>query len=518
MRLMDKVKQSIRSWLNVRAADPAYFDIVETLDYEGNAIKNRIWYRGDSNELQQLYQQMNTGVDRYKFWACTSSPGMEIRKIHTGLPGLIVDMLTAVTLADVSGFDIPDGQDREIWDNIERENKFIKSLERAVKETLYIGDGAFKISFDSDISEYPILEFYPGDRIDIVDRRGRIREIVFKTVFDYDNGRYVLHEHYGYGYIRNELRRGDETVPLDSIPQTADIRDVTFGGYRDDEEGQPKKNGAYMLAVPIQFYESGRWPGRGQSIFDKKVDNFDGLDEAWSQWMDALRAGRTREYIPECFLPRNPKTGEVMKPNSFDNRFIQTETDMSEGASNKITLEQPAIPHESYAATYINALDQCLQGIISPSTLGIDVKKLDNAEAQREKEKATLYTRNALVAALEADLPEVVRTAVRTYRELRGKGAEGHEIKVSIDFGEYANPSFESQVETVAKAKTGGIMSIEAAVDELYGSSKDEAWKKAEVTRLKEEQGIARVEEPQVQTSAGGFNLEVINDEGESSK
>ena len=97
MRLMDKVKQSIRSWLNVRAADPAYFDIVETLDYEGNAIKNRIWYRGDSNELQQLYQQMSTGVDRYKFWACTSSPGMEIRKIHTGLPGLIVDMLTAVT-------------------------------------------------------------------------------------------------------------------------------------------------------------------------------------------------------------------------------------------------------------------------------------------------------------------------------------------------------------------------------------------------------------------------------------
>ena len=516
MRLMDKVKQSIRSWLNVRAADPAYFDIVETLDYEGNAIKNRIWYRGDSNELQQLYQQMSTGVDRYKFWACTSSPGMEIRKIHTGLPGLIVDMLTAVTLADIGEFEIEDGTDREIWANIERENKFMKSLERAVKETLCIGDGAFKISFDSDISDYPILEFYPGDRIDIESKRGRIQEIIFKTCYDYENNRYVLYEHYGYGYIRNELRRGDEVMPLDSLPQTTGLMDVTFSGYKEDEEGKPKQRGEYMLAVPLQFYESGRWPERGQSIFDKKVDNFDSLDEAWSQWMDALRAGRTREYIPECFLPRNPKTGEVMKPNAFDNRYIKTDTDMSEGANNKITLEQPAIPHDSYLATYINALDQCLQGIISPSTLGIDVKKLDNAEAQREKEKATLYTRNAIVAALETDLPEVVRSAVRTYRELNGKTSEGCEIKVSIDFGEYANPSFESQVETVAKAKTGGIMSIEAAVDELYGSSKDETWKKAEVARLKEEQGIVQVEEPHVQTTAGGFNLEVKTDEGES--
>lgn len=511
---MDKVKKSIRSWLNVREADPAYIDIVETLDYEGNAIKNRIWYRGDSNELQQLYEQMNTGIDRYKFWACKSSPGMEMRKIHTGLPGLITDMLTSVVLADVGSFEIPDGTDREIWENIEAENKFMKRLERAVKETLYIGDGAFKFSFDSEISEYPIIEFYPGDRIEIESKRGRIQEIIFKTTIRHNNNSYELQEHYGYGYIRNELYRGNEAVPLDSIPQTENIQDVTFGGY--SEADGIIHRGKYMLAVPMQFYESSRWINRGQSIFDKKVDNFDSLDESWSQWMDALRSGRTKEYIPECFLPKNPKTGETIKPNAFDNRYIMTDMDMSEGANNRITLEQAAIPHDSYLATYINALDQCLQGIISPSTLGIDVKKLDNAEAQREKEKATLYTRNAIVAALETDLPEIVRTAIRTYKELNDISNSEKEIKVSIDFGEYANPSFESQVETITKAKTGGIMSIEAAVEELYGGSKDEDWKKSEIARLKEEQGIAQLEEPQVNTYAGDFDLEVTEDESES--
>ena len=61
----------------------------------------------------------------------------------------------------------------------------------------------------------------------------------------------------------------------------------------------------------------------------------------------------------------------------------------------------------------MTALDLCLQGIISPSTLGIDVKKLDNAEAQREKEKATLYTRNAIVEALQEELPEVISFCIR---------------------------------------------------------------------------------------------------------
>ena len=74
----------------------------------------------------------------------------------------------------------------------------------------------------------------------------------------------------------------------------------------------------------------------------------------------------------------------------------------------------------------------CLQGIISPSTLGIDTKKLDNAEAQREKEKTTLYTRNAIVEALQETLPEVVSAAVNAYNILIGRPVE--EVKVDIPF------------------------------------------------------------------------------------
>lgn len=508
-KLNNNIKRGIRSWLNVQEASPTNILINEPLDYEANAIKNRIWYRGDSEELQQLYSQIDTGVDRYKFWACKSTPGQEIRKIHTGLPALIVDTLAGITLEDL---DIQIEKDREaqkLWEQIDKDNKFRKKLEKAVKETLYIGDGAFKISFDTQLSQYPIIEFYPGDRIELVTERGRIKEIVFKTAYKYDRRDYVLYEHYGYGIITYELYRGHTQVSVQSIPQTSNLVDVAFGTDKPEEK--------YMMAVPIQFYESGKWDERGQSIFDKKIDSYDAFDEVWSQWMDAVRVGRAKEYIPDCLIPRNPETGEIMSPNHFDNRFIAVGNDMSENAKNMIDVEQPNIPHESYLASYCTALDLCLQGLISPSTLGIDVKKLDNSEAQREKEKATLYTRDTIINALQVDIPLLVETVMKAYNEFFGKPVKP--VDVTVEFGDYANPSFESQIETISKARQGQIMSVDAAVDELYGDDKDDTWKQEEIKRLKEELGIGEVEEPGVNLEAGGFKANTGGSyEGKSGK
>ena len=490
----ETIKRGICTWLNVVPASGNCIQINEVLDFEANAIRNRIWYRGDSNELEQMYQQAPEYADTYKFWASKCTPGMEMRKIHTGLPGLIVRILSGIVLDDMTDFDFAgNDQQRQLWEDIAKDNKFTRKLEKALKEVLYIGDGAFKVTVDTTVSEYPILEWYPGERVEIVRNRDRVKEVVFKTPYKSGYQQYVLYEHYGYGYIRNELYKGDTSVPLNAIDATKGIKDTKF----DD---------TVMLAVPLQVYESTKYEGRGGSIFDGKLDSFDAFDEAWSQWMDALRAGRAKTYIPDCLVPHDPETGKVIRPNPFDDRYFASDNDMSENADNKVNVVQPTIPHDSYLASYCTALDLCLQGVISPSTLGIDVKKLDNAEAQREKEKATLYTRNAIVEALQETLPELVSAAINACNILHGKGVE--EVKVDIPFGEYANPSFESQVETLAKARPGvPMMSIEAQVEELYGDSKDEKWKQEEIARLKAEQGIAEVEEPGISTSAGGFQL-----------
>ena len=44
---------------------------------------------------------------------------------------------------------------------------------------------------------------------------------------------------------------------------------------------------------------------------------------------------------------------------------------------------------------------------------------------------------------------------------------------------------------------------MEAQVDELWGSSKDDAWKAAEVQRIRLEQGIADAVEPKLDAPSG---------------
>lgn len=493
-KLSNNIKKGLRSWLQIQPANPYSIQISEVMDFELSAIRNRIWYRGDGNELEQMYRQNPEYADKTKFWASKCSPGMEMRKIHTGLPALIVRVLNSIIISDMNDFEFKNSAQEAVWKEIEKDNKFKKKFEKALKEVLFIGDGAFKVTIDTDVSQCPILEWYPGEKIEIVYKRDRVHEIVFKTLYKTNMQQYVLHEHYGYGYIKNHLYRGENEIGLNSIDATKDIKDTSF-------------DRSTILAVPLKIYESAKYEGRGGSIFDGKLDSFDAFDEAWSQWMDALRAGRAKTYIPECLVPHDPETGQIIRPNPFDNRYFAADGDMREGQKNVISTEQPTIPHESYLASYCTALDLCLQGIISPSTLGIDVKKLDNAEAQREKEKTTLYTRDAIIEALQETLPEVIQACINAYNILHNKTLE--EVEVEIPFGEYANPSFESQVETVSKGKQGGIMSIEASVEELYGDSKDENWKAEEVARLKAEQGIQSVEEPRVNMGSGEFAVDL---------
>lgn len=500
MKLFENIKEGIRnrmkSFLRLDEAQILQLNITKGLDDETKIAKNTIWYRGDAFELAQLYKQLPNKQDT--FWGAVPTTGMEIRKIHTGMPSLIVDTLTDIVISDYNGVEFKQmNVDNEAtWEDLEKENTMNDLLKESIAQGLYKGEGAFKISFDEEISQLPIIEYFPKDQIEVTRKRGRVREIIFKTYIKEGDNMYLLKEIYGYGYILYRLFdvKGEKPYSLDVTNETRGLEDLLFDNAKIDKDGNIVQYGSFMLGKLFKIEKD--------AIYDKKTDNFDALDEAWSQWMNALRDGRSKTYIPECLIPKDPKTGELIKPNGFDNKFIKVESDISEDGKNEITVKQPQIPTDSYMNTYITALDQALQGLISPSTLGIDTKKITdpNATAQREKEKTTLYTRGKIVEAMKNTIPELVNITFKAIATQNKNSLE--DIDVDINFGEYSNPSFEAQVETVSKGKQGGIMSIEASVDELYGDSKDEEWKKQEVARLKAEQGIVDVEEPAVNYDA----------------
>lgn len=471
--------------LNITPAQDKVITIREPLSFQGNVLKNRIWYRGDPSELDQFFKQSAMDlVSQSRFWAAVPSENLNIRKIHSGLPAMIVERLSDIVVADIEDIELKNQESTDLWDEISKDNGFDKLIGESIIETLVTGDGAFKISLDTDITQYPIIEYYGGERVDYTTKRGRVQEVIFYTNYAVDNKDYRLQETYGKGYIRYKLFSSDgKEVLLNTIPDTVALQDTTF-------------TGDFIMAIPMMYFKSQKFDGRGKSIFDSKSDSFDALDEVISQWIDAIRDGRVNKYIPEDLIPKNPSTGELLKPNPFDNKFIKIGSSLAEDAKNQIDLQQAAINYEAYVSSYSSTLDMCLQGIISPATLGIDLKKMDNAEAQREKEKTTLYTRGKIIDVLTDVIPKVVDIVLKV-NDLFLEKAAG-EYEATITFGEYASPSFDTVVETVGKAKTYGIMSIEQSVEELYGDTWTKEQKAEEVARLKIEAGLTTVDEPAV--------------------
>lgn len=481
----DNVKKAIRSWLQIVPAQDFSFAITEPLNFTQTVARNRILYRGDPSEIDQYFKHTSAdAVSKARFWASSPSKGQRIRKIHSGLPAMITNVLAKIAVNDMLDVSFSVGDHFEtVWEQIADENDLRELLKGAIQEVLTVGDGAFKLAYDPEISDFPLIEFMSGEHVQYVFRRGRVIETQFISKYTDEKKRtYILLERYGQGFIKHELyNKQGEQVDLSLLEETRGLQDVTYEGKR-------------MLAVPLLIYKSPKWEGRGRSIYDLKIDNFDALDETISQWQDALRAGRIKRYIPDSMLPRDKNTGEVMTPNPFDNQFTALKDSKAENGNSQIHTDQPMLDYNGFIGTYINNLDLCLQGLVSPSTLGIDTKKLDNAEAQREKEKTTLYTRDEILDVIRKVVPELVQAAIDMHAHLMKQMPE--EIECAVEFGEYANPSFEAQVETVGKASSSQIMSIEAQVDTLWGDTKDEAWKEEEVTRIKQEKGVAIVDDP----------------------
>lgn len=453
----------------------------EAISFNENCIKNRIWYRGDPSEIEQFFKQIQTdNVGKSRFWSATPTHGT-IRKFHTGIFATIVDSITDFVLSDMQSIEIKDESVTKRWGEIADDNKWDSNLlSDALAETLTVGDGVFKMSYDSEVSEFPIIEFVSGEDLEIITRRNRTIEYRFCSYYTKNNETYKLVESYKKGSIEYKLyNKSDNEVSLSTIEELQGFTDVRWKGN-------------YFLCVPLMFYKSPKWENRGMSILERKSDNIDALDEIVSQWIEAIRDGKVKTYIPETLLPKTDK-GEVIRGNPFDNKFIQTEASLKEGAVDVIEQQQADINYNAFVESYAKMLDLVLQGIVSPSSLGIDLKKTDNAESQREKEKTTMKTRGKIVDVLTEVIPQIVITALRCQDGINKINSDYDDI--TVVFGEYASPSFEDKLNIINQAAIANTMSIERQVDELWGDSLTGEEKAEEVDRIKELRGIMTAEE-----------------------
>lgn len=482
MKLIDNLKGAIKRWLELEQEmhSPVSNSVNDTNIMQKYLLYDA-WAIGDSTILKNTYKRLPDGY-KQSFWKCV--PDSDICARHSGIPKIILTSLVDIIAENYDGiaFDNSYSKQEKIWKEIETDNDFFDIVVKATRDTLVFGEGAFKLLYNPEISKYPIIQYVPAKKCEIIKQYGRLKEIDFFDSVYYDDKQnmYILKEYYKKGCIEYKLFNAKEKeVPLDTLPETAGLQNVYFS------------DSLFIAAVPCKIFDSDKYEGHGESIFaGGKTDIFDGIDETVSQFMQSIRVGGIRAYFPADGFAYDPKTGQRDINSTVFNPIFTLESSNPLGDNNKIQVVQAALYSDQYGQTLSQLITLACAGLCSPSTIAIALQNSalisnDSGEAQREKEKQTLYTINKIKNALYDILPVVVETVLKFNGYITGQNCEMKAANISVLFSEYANPSFEAQIECLKKAAPEvTIVTPEEIVQEKYGYTITDEEKAEYIRRL----------------------------------
>lgn len=490
----------------VRAERMTYINNINEIIQDKLRAYN-IWYAGDGDELLNFYTRMNNidfNVDplynrnnKSYFWAVCSTEN-DIKRTHSGQPRNIVDTLVAIigdpkiTVGAGEESDSPLAKVDKLLQDILYENNFYSVLKQKARPLTFVeGWGAWKVNWDKNFSEYPIALYYRANNVDFFYRSNQLIAILYRDYYQDKAGQdYILFEMRRRDgkdlVIEKELFRigggqsnVDETLipcKLDSLPQLKDVQaTLRISNYRG------------FLGVPCIYFRDNNEDTPGRSIFAGKLDLFDDLDQCYSQSANAVRRSTVVEYFNNMYLERD-KNGIPIMPHAFDRKYVQykgMQTGEGTVGSNPVTVTQPNINFQQYSAEEINILLNIISGIMSPATLGIDIAKKDNAEAQREKEKVTIFTRNCVIGEEERSLKTLMNDLLCAKELMDFNQITCHKYDVSVEYSEFADASFEAKLETVLTGWESGMFSDDMAIEMLWGKTLDAEKRKRELEFLK---------------------------------
>ena len=480
MNLMEIIKRRILKFLGLEQLNSnPYAERLTFISDEENIIRQnieefRMWYIGNSDELlnyytnEQLYGSAREPIynrnRRNYFWGISSQEG-DIKRVHSGIPNAIITTLVnAIGNCQIKTKDAV--LQAKIDTIIDKTDLLHLINQQQMPLTMVEGWGAWKVNFNLDLAKYPLLEYYEAQNVDFMYKSGILLGIIYKDYYRFKNENYCLVETRSikngnscieYQLFRYNNKNEATEVPLETIPELADLKNIEIPNLK------------RILGVPSKFFFNPLNKDYGRSLFDGKIDLFDDLDQILSQDSQTIRVSTPVEYYPVDLLERQ-RNGLPQMPKVFNRQFIKLEsTPDGDGNSNgTIQTTQPELHIEQYSEDAKHKLDFILTGILSPATMGIDIAKKDNAEAQREKEKATYQTVKDMQDYEQDILPRLFTMIMAVDDLITNQNAIPQETHIQVMFSDYGTPTRSERIEKFMDAYLKGAMSLDRYIHQLF--------------------------------------------------
>ena len=534
MRWLDKIiDKRIKAYGKGVANTMQYNPLLVNIDIRDNdkhltrrLLENGVWYSGIeqdiayfyTKEAHKYYRKGQPSESMNYFW---SKVNTNFRKIHSGIPQLISEKMVDLIVGNGYEFNIEgDNEDelQEYLDNILKDNKFKQMLlGKSIETESWSGGVAWKLSWNPDVSEYPIIEAWQPENYTNVIVSGRVVQDIFFVYYDKGKRKFRLSEIYGVDkkgayidYKLEELAFGSSSgevnaeakwimASLSDLEQTKDLKRVSFEGY-------------YKR---LSLYKPNKLPNSefrnsyiGESDYAGSYGAFDAVDEIISTWIQEFRDGKLHRYFPKELMLRD-SSGNLNMPSDFEKEHTLYDDSPSENIDKqKIIYEQGDLRVEKHIESYKVWVTQILNNAgLSPLTVGVTgLESIDaSAQSQQEREKVSIRTRNKKVEMWSEFLEEFLQITLDLYlmtRNMQQNDDNSYqaqtlpEYDIKVNFNDYIIKSQADRTEEVRNG-LGTSWDILSGVRYVH-KAKSEREQLAISARLKLEKGVNSISQAEL--------------------
>lgn len=458
-------------------------------------VEYRTWYAGDSDELLNLYNydaMITFRTERWywknkrSYYWSVSSKENTIKRSHSGFPKAIIDTLVYILGVPTVQVEDPDAQKR--LEGILEDNDFWNIYEKEqIPMTLVSGWGAYKITWDEELyGAVPVINWCGALDCRTYKKSGRVVGMSFLDWYENAKGeRFLVAENRvrppkkgvgGKSDVNVFRVAGDNLSPCSISEIDANVSE------RCAWEGLP-----CLFAVPCSFFDDNLHGYDGRSVFEGKLDVFDDIDQAISIASNTDRRVTPIETFDVNYADRD-KDGVPKLPSFFERRYVAVHGQKNSigemDGSNPVTVTQPNLNADQHMQLIEFLMRVAISGVLSPSTMGLDVAKKDNADAIREKDKTTVFVRNAIAKKEKRILEDLFNQVLMADEFLRTGRITVEDYHVTVTFDEFSDQSFENKIQTMSTVLANDGISPEQYVNKIYGMTLSEEEKAAEIDWL----------------------------------
>lgn len=401
-----------------------------------------------------------------------------------------------------SGYEFEDGIAPDIkarLTNILDDNRFNEEiLDDSIIESVGLGDGAWHVHFDPEVSSLPIIEYIPPERLAIEKKHNRIVKLIVKqqVVINNEPQPYELHT----VYTKNRVPYDEKGVKRwrdDGIVQEFKV----WNGTKYYKSGEAVKavfaeydlpKGKTILPLtefPVIYLPSKDKQNHGGAskyarpyglVFGLE-SNSGAIDEILSNCVDTVRKCFPFLLIDDQMIPSDI-FGDKDKRAFSTRRHSYMVPSNAKEPEKLLQMIQAELNTSEYVESVKFQINLALNKVgLNAATLGLQLTGHVEAEAtQNAKERNSIRTRNRLAAKFESYLSQLFTVLLQYEDYINGStiakdnttGEQGivvNEYKgIKATFKKYIVDTPEEVSQVIARKVQANIMSVFAAVREQH--------------------------------------------------